>query len=106
MLRQIEIAHDVRAQLAAGVQRIHVLSVAERFGHRLAAGDLAAFEHEHLLSRLGEIVRRDQAVEARADDDDVVIGHRYFQSFSTSCAASLPAAPITPPPGCAPDAPK
>ena len=29
-----------------------------------------------------------------------------FQSFNISLAASMPAAPITPPPGCAPLAPK
>ena len=94
---------------AAGVQRIERDAVAE--GLRSPAwppATVAAFQHQHLLAGLGEIVRRDQAVEAGADDDDVVlfVGRHHFQSFSTSCAASLPAAPMTPPPGCAPDAPK
>ena len=75
---------------------------------QLAAGGRALLEHEHLLARLGEIGRGDQAVVARADDHDVRVRHRAPTASPSAlrCAAILPAAPITPPPGCAPAAPK
>ena len=92
---------------AAGVQRVDGEALAEGLARKLSACDGAALEDEHFLPRLREVIRRDQAVVAGADDEGVASHVRaHFQSFSTSCAASLPAAPITPPPGCAPAAPK
>ena len=75
---------------------------------QLAAGYVAALEHQHLAAGLRKVGGGDEAVVAGADDDDVGVRHggSYRQSFRTSFAASLPAAPMTPPPGCAPDAPK
>ena len=81
-------------------------AVAEQFAPaQLAAGDRALLEHEHLLAGLGEVGGgRPGRCGPRRRSMDVRVRHRraYRQSFRISVAASLPAAPMTPPPGCAP----
>ncbi len=103
---EVEVAHDVWPQVAGSVQHRRLDVRPQAPGGELASGHLGALEHQHLASGLGEIRGRDEPVVPGADDDHVVFRGAHRQSFRISCAASLPAAPITPPPGCAPEAPK
>src|SRR5690348_10957222 len=75
-----------------------------------SAADLrAAFEHERLVSRFGQIECGNQPVVAAADDDYVALSissHGYaapLTSFRISSAARRPFAPMMPPPGCVAD---
>ena len=60
--------HNVRAQLTASVQRVHLEVFAEGLSHRLSTGDSAAFEDQDLLARLGQVICRDEAVQAGAEN--------------------------------------
>ena len=72
--RQIEIADDLRPQQRHDVRADREAEAGEHlFGHRGAAEDVAALEHEHLPPGAGEIGRRCQAVVAAADDDRVIL---------------------------------
>ena len=67
-----------------------------------AADNCAALEDERLVPRLGKIKRRDEAVVARAENDDIALrrhGYRVPLSFKISSAARRPGAPMIPPPG-------
>ena len=90
--------------IGAGHNGLVAATYLAKAGRKLSAGRGVTLEHQHLATGLGEIGGRHEPIVSGADDDDVHAAHR--QSFRISCAASLPAAPITPPPGCAPEAPK
>ena len=72
VLRQLERAHDLRAQQAAHVRAVRVREVlVQAPAHRRAADVRAALEHQHLEAGAREIAGRHQAVVAGADDDRV-----------------------------------
>ena len=77
------------------------------FSDRGAANLRAAFEHERLESRFGQVESGDQAVVPATDDDDVArvsaMLYAAFPSFRISSAARRPGAPMMPPPGCVAD---
>src|SRR5213078_937433 len=77
--RQVQLADDLRPQ-----QRNHIGADGklearkDLFGHRRAAHDAPALEHQHLLPGASQVGRVDQAVVAAAYDDDVVAGIHGF----------------------------
>ena len=96
----------------SGVLSGHVDGAAgEDFRRRgCAPQELAAFQHEDLPPLAGEQCGRHQCVVTAAHNDRVVLLHlpllppdRLPRSAITRPAASLPGAPMIPPPGCVPD---
>ncbi len=105
--REVEFLDDRGPQLTRRMQARHDGTRRQRGAGQLPAGGCALLQHENFLAGLREVGSSDQAIVAGADDQDVRVRHRaYRQSLRISIAAILPAAPITPPPGCAPAAPK
>ena len=60
----------------------------------------APLEHQHAAPGLGQVRRRDQAVDPGADDDRVPA--HVARPASRARAARAPLAPMMPPPGCVP----
>ena len=74
--RQVEFLDDRGPQLASRVQAGHRCARRERCTCQLAACRCTLLQHENFLAGLGEVGSSDQAVVARADDQDVRVRHR------------------------------
>ncbi len=74
---EFQIADDLFLHQARQVRRRRdPIAGPDLLRNRAPAHQFAAFEHQHAASSAGQIRRRDQAVMAGADDDDVV-GFRH-----------------------------
>ena len=106
VLHQLQPFHDVASDTARIVQqpggpvpRMKLLTGGQ------SADEVAPLQHQDPAAFLGKQRSRRQAVVTRSDHDDVVARHRYTAPDpSMVLAASSPGPPITPPPGCVPDA--
>src|SRR5215212_1863809 len=102
---KFQFLEDVRTQSSARLHRVSGEAVTEGFCHHRSTYDGTSFQNQNFFALFGEIRGSDQAIVSCTDDEGVVVTHNA-PSFKISFAASMPAAPITPPPGCAPLAPK
>ncbi len=69
LARQV-VLDGIEAAVGELVAAAALAVVAHRHAARLAAGEVAAFEHDHLEAALGQLVRGAHAADAAAEDDD------------------------------------
>ena len=75
LLFQLHVADDVWTNRPCAVRQRRATEAGMEFvGDRRAADLRAAFEHERLVSCLGQVESGDQPVVAAADNDDVIAG--------------------------------
>ena len=85
VLLELHVAHHRRKNRPRRVRQSRAAKSGMKFvGDRRATDLRAAFEHERLVSRLGQIECGDQPVVAAADDDYVAL------SFVPAMATPLP----------------
>ncbi len=103
---ELELLGDARQERPRRVEHGGAAKPGVNFlGHRAPAHDVARLEHQRLDAGAREHGRRDQAIVAGSDDDDVSLAARAHYEWSPRMrfAALRPGAPMIPPPGCVAD---